>query len=93
MSVINISNTMVNNQQIQSDKLNIINWITQLNDDTLLEKVKSIMSTSDLCLLDIEQKNAIDEAFSSIKTEGTKSHSTIIEETKLRYPHLFERQY
>ena len=83
---------MVNNQQIQSDKLNIINWITQLNDDILLEKVKSIMSTSDLCLLDIEQKNAIDEALLSIKTVGTKPLSTIIEETKERYPYLFEKQ-
>ena len=37
-------NAMLNSQQIQKDKLNIINWITQLQDDSVLEKIKSLMS-------------------------------------------------
>ena len=63
--------------------------LLKVKNNIVLEKVKSIMSTSDLCLLNTEQKSAIDEALLSIKTEGTKPHSTIIEETKERYPHLF----
>lgn len=41
----------MNIQQLQSDKLSIINWITQLQDYSLVEKVKSIMGSSDACLL------------------------------------------
>ena len=82
---------MVNTQQLQNDKLNIINWITQLQDDSLVEKIKSIMSSSDKCLLSNEQKNAIDEALISVKTKGTTSHNSVMEETKNRYPHLFNR--
>lgn len=29
--------------QIQSDKLNIINWITEIQDASIVEKVKAIM--------------------------------------------------
>ena len=53
----------MNTQQLQDDKLSIINWITQLQDYSLVEKVKAIMSSSDVCLLFNEQKKAIDEAF------------------------------
>ena len=81
---------MLNAQQIQADKLNIINWITQLQDDVVVEKIKSLMSASDICLLTNEQKAAIDDALISIKTKGTIPHNTVIEETKRRYTHLFK---
>ena len=82
---------MLNTQQIQADKLNIINWITQLQDDVIVEKIKSLMSASDICLLTNEQKEAIDDALISIKTKGTIPHNIVVEETKKRYPHLFDR--
>lgn len=82
---------MLNTQQIQADKLNIINWITQLQDDVVVEKIKSLMSASDICLLTNEQKEAIDDALISIKTKGTIPHNIVVEETKKRYPHLFDR--
>ena len=82
---------MLNAQQIQADKLNIINWITQLQDDVVVEKIKSLMSSSDICLLTNEQKAAIDDALISIKTKGTIPHNIVVEETKKRYPHLFDR--
>ena len=82
---------MLNTQQIQADKLNIINWITQLQDDVIVEKIKSLMSASDICLLTNEQKAAIDDALISIKTKGTIPHNIVVEETKKRYPHLFDR--
>ena len=45
-------------QQLQKDKLNIINWISQLQDYTLVEKIKSLMSThnSAYTLTDGQQK-------------------------------------
>jgi hypothetical protein len=81
----------MNIQQLQNDKLNIINWISQLQDYSLVEKVKSIMNMPDACLLSNEQKNAIDEALQSIETEGTTPHNVVMEETKKRFPHLYNR--
>jgi hypothetical protein len=36
----------MDHNQLQSDKLHLINWITQIQDYTLIEKIKSLMSTS-----------------------------------------------
>ena len=79
----------MNTQQLQDDKLSIINWITQLQDYSLVEKVKAIMSSSDDCLLSNEQKKAIDESLQSIETKGTIPHKNVMEETKKRFPHLY----
>ncbi len=81
----------MNLQQLQDDKLSIISWISQLQDYSLVEKVKSIMSSSDACKLTNDQKKAIDEALQSIETRGAKPHKTVMEETKKRFPHLFNR--
>jgi hypothetical protein len=77
-------------QQLQTDKVNIINWINQLQDNSLIEQIKSMM-VSDICLLSNEQKNAIDEALKSIEKEGTTPHNAVMEETKKRFPHLYNR--
>lgn len=82
---------MMNIQQLQNDKLSIINWISQLQDYSVVEKVKSIMSSPDECLLTNEQKNAIDEALQSIEVKGTTPHHIVMEETKKRFPHLYNR--
>ena len=37
----------MDNQKLQNDKLHLINWITQIQDHTLIEKIKSLMSASD----------------------------------------------
>jgi Zn-dependent oligopeptidase len=81
----------MNSQQLQNDKLTIINWISQLQDYSLVEKVKSIMSSPDACSLSDEQKNSIDEALQSIEAKGIKPHNTVMEETKKRFPHLYNR--
>ena len=36
----------MDNQKLQRDKLHLINWIVQIQDHTLIEKIKSLMSTS-----------------------------------------------
>lgn len=81
----------MNTQQLQNDKLNIINWISELQDYSLVEKIKTIMSKAKENSLTTEQKKAIDEAFQSIEKNGTKSHETVMEETKNKFPHLFRR--
>ena len=81
----------MNIEQLQNDKLNIINWISQLQDYSLVEKIKSLMDSSDECLLTNEQKKAIDEALQSIETQGTTPHNDVMEETRKRFPHLYNR--
>ncbi|MFK7049506.1 hypothetical protein FLACOL_00620 [Flavobacterium columnare] len=81
----------MNTQQLQNDKLNIINWISQLQDYSVVEKIKTLMSTADTSTLTNEQKNAIDQALQSIETKGTIPHNTVMEETKKRFPHLYNR--
>ena len=81
----------MNTQQLQDDKLNIINWISQLQDYTIVEKIKSIMSSPDKFLLSKIQKKAIDEALESVENKGTISHNIVMEETKKRFPHLSNR--
>ena len=47
----------MNTQKLQNDKLNLIQWITQIQDHSLIEKIKSLMSTSnDNLQLTIEQE-------------------------------------
>ena len=36
----------MDNQKLQRDKLHLINWIIQIQDHTLIEKIKSLMGTS-----------------------------------------------
>jgi hypothetical protein len=81
----------MNAQQLQDDKLKIINWISQLQDSSLVDKLKAIMSSAEDSTLTNEQKALIDQAFESIQQEGTISHNTVMEETKKRFPHLYNR--
>jgi excinuclease UvrABC nuclease subunit len=36
----------MDNQKLQKDKLHLINWITQIQDHAIIEKMKALMSTS-----------------------------------------------
>lgn len=75
--------------QLETDKLKIISWVSQLQDYSVVEKIVSIMSAKDTSSLTFEQKNAIDQAINSIETIGTISNETVKEDTRKRYPHLF----
>ena len=65
-------------QQLQNDKLNIINWITELQDDSLIEKIKGLMRSSKGTILTNEQKNAIDQAFESIHQKSVLLELNVI---------------
>lgn len=52
--------------QLQKDKLKIINWITQLEDHALVEKIKSLMKESGKpYLLTNEQQKILDTQVNS----------------------------
>jgi len=59
----------MNTPQLQNDKLKIINWITQLEDYTLVEKIKSLMKESGKPFhLTNEQQKILDTQVNSNKS-------------------------
>lgn len=78
-------------QKLQNDKLDIIHWINELDDYAVIAKLKSMMNTSKEEDLSLAQKRAIDEALISIDTEILQSHGTVMEQTRLKFPHLFQK--
>lgn len=81
----------MNTHQLETDKLNIINWISQLQDYSVVEKVKQLMLSPDECTLNPKQKKAIDDALISLDTNGAIPHNVVMEETKKRFANLFNR--
>lgn len=81
----------MNTQELQNDKLNIIHWISELQDYSVVEKIKAIMSKNKDVALTTEQKNAIDQAFVSIEKNGTITHDAVMEQTKKKFPQLFQK--
>lgn len=81
----------MNTQELQEDKLNIIRWISELQDYSVVEEIKTIMSQNKDVALTDEQKKAIDDGFVSIEKNGTTSHEAIMEQTKRKFPQLFQK--
>lgn len=60
----------MNIQQIQNDKLNLISWITQLQDVSLIEKLRKIQAKTDTSDTIPEwQKNIVRERIKNSKPE------------------------
>lgn len=79
-----------------SDQTFIIHTETPEQESALKAFVKALkmkfeISKEKTHLLSDEQKNAIDEALTSINTNGVLEHKAVMEVTKKRYPHLFNR--
>jgi hypothetical protein len=74
----------MNAQQLQFNNSKVFDVIS--NYTLVLEKV-SISNE----ILTKKQKNFIDKALLSIENEGVISHQSVMNETKNRYPHLFNR--
>jgi hypothetical protein len=68
-------------QQLQKDKLNIINWISQLEDISLVEKLKAIMSSSNKkYAITKEQQKILDSQIgldSQLYTDAEKLYSDL----------------
>ena len=49
------------------------------------------MSTAKENSLSMEQQKAINDAFISIEQQGSVPHESVIEQTKKKFPHLFQK--
>ncbi len=67
----------MNTHQLETDKLKLIRWISEIQDVTVIDRIKSIMANE----LSDDEKKAIDEAIQSIELNGTLSHNQVMEET------------
>jgi hypothetical protein len=81
-----------------------INIIAHNMDTSQVEAIKAFMKALKIkfeifkedvnvekCLLSDEQKTSIDEALKSIEAKGTTPHNIVMDETKKRFPHLYNR--
>lgn len=50
-----------------------------------------INNNNDESLLNNSQKKAIDEALEEVENRKVQSHQDVMDETKKRFPHLFNR--
>jgi hypothetical protein len=66
----------MNTQQLQNDKLSIITWISQLQDYSLVEKIKTLMSSSNPSyILTDEQQKILDSQINLDKSLYTDADS------------------
>jgi CRISPR/Cas system Type II protein with McrA/HNH and RuvC-like nuclease domain len=81
-----------------------INIIVHTEDASQIEAIKALLKAFKIkfeilkeddniekCLLSDEQKKSIDEALKSIEAKGTTPHNIVMDETKKRFPHLYNR--
>lgn len=75
----------MNTQQLQNEKLNIINWITQIQDYSLVEKIKNLMSSSNApYVLTDEQQKILDSQVNSDKSQYVEAE-TLYTSLKSKY--------
>ena len=79
---------------IKEKKLDLISWLIQLNDESIISKlnsVKELTESSNYCLLSDSEKRAIDVALDDILNNPLITHDAVMEATASRYPHLFNK--
>lgn len=67
---------------IQSEKLELINWLTSLNDQSIIAKIKALRSEKEETSLSSEHKNILDQRLASHSEDPEKGSSW--EEVKQR---------
>jgi predicted transcriptional regulator len=78
---------------IQSDKLEIIQWLARINDTKIVKQfvlLKRLNEEQTSVSIKTEEKHAIDEGLKSIKDGRTKSHEEVTQATQKKYPQLFK---
>jgi predicted transcriptional regulator len=78
---------------IQSEKLDIIQWLASINDSKIIKQFMLLKRSNEentSVNLSQAEKNAIDKGLESIKEGRFKLHEEVTEATKKKYPHLFK---
>ncbi|NBP68991.1 MAG: hypothetical protein EBU52_09635 [Cytophagia bacterium] len=78
---------------IQAEKLDIIQWLAQVNDITIIKKfmlLKNANEETEKVNLSPAEKEAIDKGLQSLSEGRFKTHEEVIQITKDKYPDLFK---
>lgn len=75
---------------IQTEKLNLIQWLSSLSDKRVITQLLSIQesSTGEPVSISNEEKDGIDIGLKSISDGRSKSHEEVIRITKEKYSNL-----
>ncbi|PPL01310.1 hypothetical protein [Parapedobacter indicus] len=77
---------------IQAEKLDIIHWLSTLDDRRLISQLVSLKnSTTQNIQLSAEEKEAIDIALESVEDGRVLTHEEVMSKTKNKYPNLYNR--
>lgn len=77
---------------IQAEKLDIIHWLSALDDKKLISQLVSLKNSRAGSLkLSADEKEAIDIALKSVEEGHTLSHEEVMRKTKSKFPHLYNK--
>ena len=87
-----LPNIKITNMDIQAQKLDIIHWLSALDDKKLISQLVSLKnSTVKRVQLSMEEKEAIDVALKSVEEGRVLTHEEVMEKTRSKYSHLYNR--
>lgn len=78
---------------IQSEKLDIIQWLASINDSKIIKQFMLLKRSNEertSINLSDEEKNAVEKGLASIKEGRFKLHDEVREATQKKYPDLFK---
>ena len=76
---------------IQAQKLDIIHWLSALDDKKLISQLVSLKnSTVKRVQLSMEEKEAIDVALKSVEEGRVLTHEEVMGKTRSKYSHLYK---
>ena len=79
---------------IAAEKLNIIQWLNDINDKKVIHQLLSLKeSFEENALLEKEVKDAIDLGLRSIEQGKLRLHDEVVDLTKDKYPELFKLRW
>ena len=78
---------------IQEEKLDIIQWVTKVNDSRIIGQLMLIKKSNEeggFIRLSSDEKDALDKGIRSIKEGRFKTNQEVKEATKKKYPDLYK---
>jgi hypothetical protein len=75
------------------EKQDLIDWITNLENQSLLNYLMELKNSSDsdkIYIVSDQERIAIKEGIESLENEGGVSHEDVMKMTREKYPNLFK---
>ena len=88
-----MENQFLNRMNIQTEKLDIIQWLANVNDSRIIKQFMLLKRSNEemtVVNLSLAEKDAIDKGLQSIEAGRFKAHEEVTATTKRKYAHLFK---